>query len=83
MRTDQAEIAATVHFTVTTLRARHGRKPKETELLAEVMNWKQRRRPPLKERDVALAIRNLAMLGWVDVGASADLPIREDELIAV
>ena len=47
------------------------------------MNWKQRRRPPLNERDVALAIRNLAMLGWIDVEASTDLPVSEEELLAV
>lgn len=36
--------------------------------------WKQRRRPPLDETDVALTIRNLAALSWLKVSVSRDLP---------
>jgi len=35
MRADQAEIAATVHFSAATLNAAKGKKPKEMDVLAE------------------------------------------------
>ena len=81
MRTEQAEVAATVYFTARLLNKKTGHKPSESEVLAEVMKWKQKRRPPLREADVALAIRGLSMLGWLDVKASADLPISEEALL--
>jgi O-acetyl-ADP-ribose deacetylase (regulator of RNase III)/uncharacterized protein YwgA len=82
MRTNTAEIAATVHFVSKMLAEQERRRPTEKEVLAGVMHWKQRRRPPVDERDVALAIRHLNMLGWIDVQASKDLPINEELLIA-
>lgn len=81
MRTDQAEVAATVHFTARSLKTKTPKKPSESDVLVEVMRWKQKRRPPLREADVAIAIRNLSMLGWLDVMASADLPISEEVIL--
>ena len=81
MHTQQAEIAATVHFAYETLIKQNKAKPSEKDVLDEVINWKQRRRPPLDESEVASAIRNLSMLSWLDVTASTDLPLPEDELI--
>jgi hypothetical protein len=43
-------------------------------------------RPPRRQTpraDVALAIRGLSVLGWLDVVASADLPVEETALIGV
>ncbi len=74
--TNEAEIAATVLFAASAL-ANNERHPTEKDVLAEVMRWKQKRRPPLDESDVALTVRNLAALGWMDVGASLDLPVLE------
>lgn len=82
MRTNTAEIAATVHFVSKMLTEKQGRRPTEKEVLAGVMHWKQRRRPPVNEHDVALAIRHLNMLGWIDVEASKDLPVNDELLIA-
>jgi len=45
------------------------------------MQWKQKRRPLLEEKEVTAAIRNLAALGWIDVQASADLPFAEEALL--
>jgi hypothetical protein len=45
------------------------------------MVWKQKRRPPLNELEVAEAIRNLAALRWIDVQASADLPVPEEAML--
>ncbi len=83
MRTNQAEVAATVHFATKSLVERAHEAPTEAEVLAEVMRWKQRRRPPLNETEVALAIRNLNMLGWLHAKPSKDLPLNEEVLLDV
>ena len=81
MRTEQAEVAATVHYASNLLSKTSGEKPTEVDVLNEVMRWKSRRRPPLNESEVALAIRNLSVLGWLDVRASVDLPLSEEALL--
>ena len=78
MRTGQAELAATVHFAAKELASKVSEKPGEKEVLAEVMDWKKRRRPPLVESEVVQAIRNLVKLGWVDVRLSDDVPVEDD-----
>ena len=83
MDTAQAEIAATIMFAVKSLQKAKGERPAEREVLDAVMDWKQRRRPPFNEEEVALAIRNLAALGRLNVKASADLPLPEEELLNV
>ena len=82
MNTDDAEIAATVHFAAKSLRETEGRKPSELEILQYVQKWKQRRRPPLKDTDIALAIRRLNILGWLDANLSPELPVPEEAMIA-
>jgi uncharacterized protein YwgA len=44
LRTDQTEIAATIHFASRELAKRLGRTPSEADVLDEVMAWKARRR---------------------------------------
>lgn len=83
MRTNQAEVAATVHFAAKSLTEGAHEAPTETEVLTEVMKWKQRRRPPLNEAEVALAIRNLNMLSWLHAKPSTDLPLNEEALLDV
>jgi O-acetyl-ADP-ribose deacetylase (regulator of RNase III)/uncharacterized protein YwgA len=83
MRTQQAEVAATVHFATKSLIQNSERKPSEREVLAKVLQWKQKRRPPLHETEIALTIRNLSMLGWLDIEPSFDLPINEEALLDV
>jgi len=78
MKTNQAEIAATVRFSAESLTKSTGRKPSENQVLSSVMQWKQKRRPPLNEAEVAKTIRNLAALGWLNVSASNDLPVPEE-----
>ena len=82
MNTDDSEIAATVHFAAKTLHHMLQRQPSETEVLEYVEDWKLRRRPPLKEGDVALAIRRLNVLSWIDATPSSDLPVPEEAMIA-
>ena len=78
MRTEQAEVAATVHFAAKTLATRNRKKPSECDVLNATMEWKSRRTPPLEKTQVAAAIRNLGILGWLDVEASPELPISKE-----
>ena len=82
VNTDQAEVIATVLFAAHELRGRREVQPTESEILQEVMQWKQKRRPPLDEITVASTIRNLGMLRWLDAKASPDLPLPEETLAA-
>ena len=81
MNTDDAEIAATVHFAANRLREASSNRPTEAEILDYVMQWKLRR-PPLNEGDVALAIRRLNVLGWIDAAPSESLSLPEEAMIA-
>jgi hypothetical protein len=81
MNAKRAEVAATVHFAAKELAVRLDRNPTEAEVLQEVLGWKIRRRPPLEESEIAEAIRKLAMLGWLSVSASRELPV-EDQVLA-
>jgi len=84
MRTQQAELAATVHFAAKSVASKKKtEKPSESEVLGEVMSWKQKRRPPLKEADVAATIRGLGMLGWLSVRPSSELPVSEEAALDV
>jgi O-acetyl-ADP-ribose deacetylase (regulator of RNase III)/uncharacterized protein YwgA len=78
--TRRAEVAATVHFAAESLAKQPHGQPSERDVLTHVMDWKQGRRPPLDEAEVAMTIRNLAALRWIDVKPSNDLPIPEDEV---
>src|SRR5205823_2485035 len=51
--TQQAELIATVHFAASSLTGKVQEKPSEADVLAEVLQWKQKRRPPLNEGEVA------------------------------
>jgi uncharacterized protein YwgA/O-acetyl-ADP-ribose deacetylase (regulator of RNase III) len=80
--TSQAELVATISFAHRELKEQLDVKPSEIDLLRRVMEWKRKRRPPLSESEVASHIRNLAALGWIDVEASSELPLPEDELVS-
>lgn len=79
--TRQAEVAATVHFARERLADERGSRPTELDVLQEVMRWKLKRRPPLSESEVAVAIRSLSALRWLDAEPSQDLPLNEDVLL--
>ena len=75
--TKQAEVVATVLFAAKTLRNSTD-KPSERDVLEAVMQWKQRRRPPLDEPEIALTVRNLAALKWLQVEPSPNLPLPDE-----
>jgi hypothetical protein len=73
---------ATILFAARELYRPEGALPSETDVLSSVMQWKQERRPPLNESEVALAVRQLSALGWLDVKPSKDLPVSDPILDA-
>ena len=75
LNTNQAEIVATVLFVEKELN--HRQDVTEKAVLNEVMKWKQKRRPPINEREVAAVIRNLGVLKWFKLLPSPDLPVDE------
>lgn len=82
VNTDQAEVIATVLFAARELGQDRKAPPTEAEVLRAVTQWKQKRRPPFDEATVASTIRNLGMLRWLNVKASPDLPLPEEEALA-
>ena len=78
MRTDtkRAELVGTVLFTARRLISGDG-SPTERDVLEAIKAWKLLRKPPLTDDDIALTIRNLAALGWIDVTPSDDMPLPE------
>ena len=78
MNTNQAELIATVLFAEKELAKSRSEKPTECDVYSSVLQWKQKRRPPIEENEVDSAIRNLAALKWLDVTPSNDLPVPEE-----
>ncbi len=74
--TRKAEIVATVLFVEKEMNKNSTMS--ESDVLHEVMQWKQRRDPPLNRNEVAQNIRNLGTLKWFNLKPSADLPIEDD-----
>lgn len=75
LNTNQAEIVATVLFVEKEINKNNG--IAERDVLNEVMKWKQKRNPPLNEKEVAAAIRNLGVLNWFHLKPSPDLPVAD------
>ncbi|MCL6613638.1 MAG: hypothetical protein K6U03_03280 [Firmicutes bacterium] len=78
MNTREAEIAATVHFVARELSST-GNYPSEQDVLEEVKRWKQRRRPPLGDEEIALSIRSLNAMNWLDLIPSPSLPLPSED----
>jgi O-acetyl-ADP-ribose deacetylase (regulator of RNase III)/uncharacterized protein YwgA len=73
--TDQAEEVMTVLFASRQLKkAKRGEEITEKELFDYILDWKKRWRTDEKQREVASAIRNLVMLGWIRLQFSKSLP---------
>ena len=81
LRARDAEIAATVHLVASEATAESGQLPTDEDVLNEVMEWKRRKKPPLREDEVLNAIHSLAMLGWVEVGHSESVRVDEAALV--
>lgn len=83
-RTNDAELAATVHFAAQELtEKRNGAgAPTEREVMSEVKAWKAKRRPALDDEELATTIRYMTVLGWTKLEPSADLKFTEDQVFA-
>lgn len=79
--TNQAELVSAVLFAEREFERAKRDRPDEVEVLQSVMRWKEKRRPPLKEPDVARTIRDLGILNWLNAKPSADLPLPESDAI--
>jgi uncharacterized protein YwgA/O-acetyl-ADP-ribose deacetylase (regulator of RNase III) len=79
MRTHEAEVAATVHYTAQALHRESDTPVTELDVLAGVKLWKQRRKPPLQDDEIAQSIRDLNALGWIDAQPSPNLPLPQEE----
>lgn len=75
--TSDLEIGATALFVAKKVANDKGTKPTEREVFDAVMAWKAKRRPPVDPEHVALTVRQLAVMGWLEVRPSADLPVRD------
>jgi hypothetical protein len=82
MNTADAEVAATVHFASKQLKQSSKKAPTELEVLDYVMEWKKRRRPPLDRGEIAMSIRRLNVLGWLEATPSDDLPVSDELMTA-
>lgn len=79
MDTNEAELAAAALFAARVLMlGRKSERPSELDVFDYVMDWKIRRRPPLERTDLASTIRHLGALGWLQLRASAELPVLEE-----
>ena len=80
--TGDLEIGATALFVAKNLMRMHGTRPNERQVFDGVLEWKAKRRPRVDPDHVALTVRQLAVIGWLDVVPSADLPVKDpiDEL---
>jgi uncharacterized protein YwgA len=79
--TTQAEILATVLFVARELKEGKKASVSEMDVLNEVKQWKQRRQPSLEEASIASTIRNLGMLGWLDIKTDEKLPVPDEDLM--
>ncbi len=81
MQTHEAEVAATVHYTAQALHRESRTTITELDVFEGVKEWKQRRQPPLRDDEIAQAIRDLNLLGWLHAQPSSDLPLPQEEAL--
>jgi hypothetical protein len=79
---ERTEIAASAHFVARSLASEGRGMPSEMDVMSRVLHWKRRRRTPLDPSDVAVAIRELEGLDWLEVRTSDELPVEVDALLA-
>jgi O-acetyl-ADP-ribose deacetylase (regulator of RNase III)/uncharacterized protein YwgA len=73
--TEQAEEVTTILFAARKLKKEHGSDTvSEQEVLNFISDWKKKMRKPEKEESLSGAIRNLQMLGWLELDYSESLP---------
>jgi len=74
MRTRDAELAASAHFAACLLEREQRRRPTEREVMDYVLDWKRDKDKPPGTEEVADAVRNLGVLGWLALTPTRELP---------
>ena len=82
MRTDQTEIAATVHFVAAELHRQLGYAPTDQRLIDEVLQWKIAR-GHFTRTTVTEAVRSLAELGWIEVNPLSEFELDDSDLASI
>lgn len=72
--TEQAEEVMTVFFAARQLKAKRNGDSTEQDLQDYILDWKKSWRTEEKKRAMAGAIRNLILLGWLQLKISEDVP---------
>ncbi len=72
--TEQAEEVMTVFFAARQLKAKRNGEATEQDLQDYILDWKKSWRTYEKKEAVASAIRNLILLGWLQLKLSQDMP---------
>ena len=75
--TEQAEEVTTVFYSVIKLK-KDNPNVSEENIFDYILDWKPRWNESEKRRSIATTIRNLAMLRWISVVFSEDLPVPEE-----
>ncbi|MBD3375030.1 hypothetical protein GF406_08355 [candidate division KSB1 bacterium] len=78
MDTQQAELATTIFFSSRQVKKEKTASVSECDIFDYVKEWKKRRRPPIEDEKIASAIRNLAMLKWLNVEYCPGLPVPDE-----
>ena len=79
----RAEVAGSVHYTAQRLLEKYDRPPTATEVIDAVKKWKANRRPPIETGDIARAIVELAVQGWIAVAPDSSIERAVEELTGV
>ncbi len=82
MRTDQTEVAATVHFVASELTFRYGSIPTDEQLIAEVLQWKINR-GNFDLASVTDVVRSLAVHGWIRIIPTSQFNSEEGDLASI
>jgi O-acetyl-ADP-ribose deacetylase (regulator of RNase III) len=75
--TSDLEIGATALFVAKRIAGEKGGRPTEREIFDAIMAWKAKRRPPVDPDHVALTVRQLGVMGWLDASPTRELPVRD------
>ena len=79
--TRAAEVAASVHFASDASAQGARRISRERSVLNAVLRWKHAMKPALTAEEALLAMRSLAMLGWLELEPTPDLVSDEAALV--
>ena len=75
--TEQSEEVATILFTTRNLALKGNDTISENDVFEEIIRWKKQWKTDEKKERIASSIRNLLLLGWIDISLSNELPFED------